>query len=81
MSKVTIMYLKIQSIQNIPKAPHSVFAVTLCRRQMRELQSQGIQPLSLSCKHLVKMRTMWSTVDLLQAPLDVRIKGLFVWLR
>ena len=59
---------------------HPVLNGTLCRRLVRELQSQGIHPLSLSCKGLMKVRTMWSTVDPLQAPLDVRpeIQGLFV---
>ena len=59
---------------------HPVFEGTLCRRHVRELQSQGIHPLALSCKGLVKVRTMWSTVDPLQAPLDFRpeIQGLFV---
>ena len=50
---------------------HPVFEGTLCRRHMMELQSQEIHQLALSCKGLVKVRTMWSTVDPLQAPLDV----------
>ena len=59
---------------------HPVFEGTLYRIQMRELQSQGIHPLALSCKGLMKVRTMWTTVNPLQAPLDVRleIQGIFV---
>ena len=36
--------------------------------------------LALSCNGVMKVKTMWSTVGPLQAPLDVRpkIKGLFV---
>ena len=66
------------------KTPHPVFERTLCIRQMRDLQSQGIHALSLSCNSLMKLRTVWSTVDPLQAPLDARpeIRGaLCLWRR
>ena len=52
---------------------HPIFEGTLCRRHMRKLQPQGIH-------QYMKVRTMWSPGDPLQAPMDVRseIQGLFV---
>ena len=59
---------------------HPLLKGTLYRIQMREVQSQGIHPLALWCTGLIKVRTMWSTVDPMQTPLDIRseIQGLFV---
>ena len=41
------------------------FEGTLCRRQMRELQSQGIHPLLLSCKGLMKVRIKYGALWIL----------------
>ena len=44
------------------------------------LQSDQPAEKSLSCHGLMKVRAIWSTVDPMQAPLDVgpKIQGLFV---
>ena len=63
-------YNMAERVRNMISQP--VFEGNLCRRPMRELQSQGIHLFVISYQVLMKVRTMWSLMDPLQAPLDFR---------
>ena len=53
-------------LRNRQLTSHTLFLKgILSRKQMRNLQSQGIQPNVLSCNSLMKVKAMWRTAGFL----------------